>query len=271
MKILLIFQKQKLDSEEDLFLNETIQSFARSGYQVQIYELCKGAGLLKFFRFICAQSFNSLHLICFKKQLLSYKLALKLMRISYTCSFSSRNARALPISMEFLPHIRENVDVENLNFPIYATKTLVDKNQGVEEFCQLDLKGSKIIFGHGPMLEKYKKKYGSKVLFYPMGHFKKMSHLINVFIYTKKKSVAPMYVVQALSYSIPVASLENPAVENIIKKRVNGFIANDLELAALECLNLERGDCFQSAKAYFMNDRFKELAHSCLVGLSPMG
>lgn len=270
MNILLIFEKQVLASEEDLFLNETIRALSRGDDQVEIQEVEGVSSLQSFLKRVRLGGYDVLHFICFKRRHLLYKGMLKLMGLAYTSSFGSDKEKSLPLTFEFKPpELSSTNAMKDFNFPIYATKVFLDKNQGVEEFCTLDLKGSKIVFGQGPLRHEYEKQFGAEVMFLPVEEFRQMSHLIDVFVYTKKASVAPMFVLEALSYSIPVASVKNPVVEKMIRKRVNGYISNDLQKASLECLSLSGPDCLQSVKSYFFADKFIEQARSCLVESLP--
>jgi hypothetical protein len=261
MKILLIFQKQKMLSEEEIFVDQTVKAFIRAGDEIELYE----GGVRKLIKLVKKESFDAIHFICFNKSFTLEKFALKILRQYFTSSFSKNDIKHLPMSMEYHAPVPSYINPHEFVFPIYATKSLFNDEKGVEEFCQLNLKGTKVIFGDGPLRKKIEAKYGSSMLFREMQDFSMMSHLIDVFIYTQNESVVPMYALEALMYSIPVATKNNTAVAKLLRNRFNGFSSDSFEFSALECLSLSRNDAIASVKSYLLEDRFKEQARNCLV------
>ncbi len=134
---------------------------------------------------------------------------------------------------------------------IYIGRLAIEKNP--EEFLRLDLPGTKLVIGGGPLLPKLKKKY-------PKTHFlgrytvgkdfvEKLSYG-DVFIFPSRTETFGMVVLEALSCGIPVAAHDVMGPRDIITNGVDGYLGEDLHEAALKCLELKSEDCRATALKY---------------------
>ncbi len=134
---------------------------------------------------------------------------------------------------------------------VYFGRLAVEKNP--EEFLELQLPGTKLVIGDGPLLPMLKKKY-PKARFlgkYKVGkEFVDQLSLCDVFIFPSRTETFGLVVLEALACGIPVAAHSCMGPRDIITEGKDGYLSEDLALAAQKCLALSRDDCRATALQY---------------------
>lgn len=131
---------------------------------------------------------------------------------------------------------------KELNFkrPIFLNVGRVSYEKNLEEFLSLNLPGTKIIVGTGPLLEKYKRKYPD-VIFLGKKEGRDLAEIYassDVFVFPSKTDTFGMVLIESLACGLPVAAYPVTGPLEIIENGKNGYLSENLKEACLNCLNL---------------------------------
>lgn len=145
----------------------------------------------------------------------------------------------------------------------YFSRLAVEKNP--EEFFALDLPGTKLVIGDGPLRPELEERYGAthRFLGYKYGHeLVDWLSRSDVVIFPSKTETFGLVALEALACGVPVAAHDVMGPRDIITNGVDGCLSDDLRAAALKCLDLSRDACRQKAEQYSWShsaDRFLEV------------
>lgn len=139
----------------------------------------------------------------------------------------------------FRPRDERPIDLPRPVF-LHVGRIAVEKN--VEAFLKLELPGSKLVVGGGPMLDELKAKYpnvtfvGPKLgaelaAYYAMG---------DVFVFPSLTDTFGNVVLEALSSGVPVAAYPVMGPKDIIGTSGAGTLDEDLQRGALAALNIPK-------------------------------
>jgi glycosyltransferase involved in cell wall biosynthesis len=123
---------------------------------------------------------------------------------------------------------------QDLNGPIalYVGRLAVEKN--LEEFLQMDWPGSKVVVGHGPEEENYKKRY-PKVHFVGKKAGKELGdhyRSADVFVFPSYTDTFGIVLIEALACGLPVAAHPVTGPIDVIVDDTLGYLDPDLSVAA---------------------------------------
>ena len=127
--------------------------------------------------------------------------------------------------------------------PVFLNVGRIAVEKNVETFLAMDLPGSKLVVGDGPMLEDFKARYpdvtftGAKsgvelAALYAMG---------DVFVFPSLTDTFGLVVLEALASGVPVAAYPVTGPKDIIGDSGAGVVDDDLRKASLACLDLSSG------------------------------
>ncbi|HLH12513.1 MAG TPA: glycosyltransferase family 1 protein [Methylovirgula sp.] len=173
-------------------------------------------------------------------------------------------------------------DVLDLPRPIFlfVGRLAVEKN--VEAFLRLDLPGSKVVVGNGPLQTRL-------AAAYPQVHFlgalcgeglAKVYSSADVFVFPSLTDTFGIVLLEALASGLPVAAFPVTGPLDVIGDSGTGVLAPDLRQAALRALGISRESCRshatkftwkESARQFFENIRVAQMrrdARPKLVGLA---
>jgi len=136
--------------------------------------------------------------------------------------------------------------------PIFLNvgRVAIEKNIGA--FLDLNLPGSKVVVGDGPVFNALKSKY-------PGAHFlgeKKGAELAriyassDVFVFPSRTDTFGIVLLEALASGLPVAAYPVTGPIDVVADGVNGALSENLGHAALKALSLDRGAARQAAMRY---------------------
>ena len=120
---------------------------------------------------------------------------------------------------------------------VYFGRLAIEKNP--EEFLQLELPGTKLVMGDGPLRLMLEKKYPEAHFFgrYKVGkEFVDQLSLCDVFVFPSRTETFGLVVLEALALGIPVAAHDVMGPRDIITPGKDGYLSEDLGEAALKCL-----------------------------------
>jgi len=134
---------------------------------------------------------------------------------------------------------------------VYFGRLAIEKSP--EEFLKLDLPGTKVVMGGGPLLPMLQKKYPEARFLgaYKVGkEFVSRLSQCDVFVFPSRTETFGLVVLEALACGLPVAAHDVMGPRDTITNGKDGYLSEDLQEAALKCLALSRDDCRAKALQY---------------------
>ncbi|MBC8130898.1 MAG: glycosyltransferase family 1 protein [Rhizobiaceae bacterium] len=136
--------------------------------------------------------------------------------------------------------------------PIFLTVSRVAPEKNIEAFLELDLPGSKVVVGDGPMLADMRRRYphvhfaGSQTGAMLARHYSSA----DVFVFPSKTDTFGIVLIEALACGVPVASYPEPGPLDVIAGTKAGCMSEDLREACLCALTLDRADALERSHAF---------------------
>ncbi len=165
-----------------------------------------------------------------------------------------KNVVVVPLGVDIIQFIRNSSPpLPPLPKPVFVYFSRIAPEKSPEEFLKLKLSGTKLVIGDGPDRAKLEKKYGkeNKFVGYKRGQeLVDWLSLADVFIFPSRTETFGLVVLEALACGIPVAAHSCVGPRDIITEGKDGYLSEDLALAALKCLVLSRDDCRATAEKY---------------------
>ena len=136
-------------------------------------------------------------------------------------------------------------DFLGLPRPIFLAVGRVAVEKNFSAFLELDLPGSKVVVGDGPMLDKLRRRH-------PEAHFlgrhvgKDLARLYasaDVFVFPSRTDTFGLVLLEALASGVPVAAYPVPGPLDVIGDSGAGVLDEDLGKAALAALDIPRECC----------------------------
>jgi len=153
-------------------------------------------------------------------------------------------------SFKFSNKIRDNNKIRLL----YVGRVSEEKN--IEDFLDIDQKFfvpklEKIVVGDGPALKKLKKKYASDQSINFMGckrgnELEQEYQNADIFVFPSKTDTFGIVMLEAMACGTPVAGYRVMGPKDIIMPGINGHIDDNLTVAVLKCIAMNRKKCFNS-------------------------
>jgi len=150
---------------------------------------------------------------------------------------------------QFRPGPARARDAERPVF-LYVGRVAVEK--GIETFLDLDLPGSKVVVGDGPLLETLKRSY-PKVRFTGP----KFDHELaaeyaaaDAFVFPSRTDTFGIVLLEAMASGLPVAAFPVTGPIDVVRHGETGILGEDLRAAALAALTLDRVAVRQHAMSF---------------------
>jgi len=155
----------------------------------------------------------------------------------------------------------ESISAKSFNFngPVFTYFGRIATEKNVEEFLELQLPGTKLIVGDGPLRKKLESKYISNTIFTGYKDGQELVDLLSVsdvFVFPSLTDTFPLAIIEAFACGLPVACHDVMDLKILVKKDV-GVLDKDLKKAALACLNLQREKCRQYALTFSLEESTK--------------
>jgi len=164
----------------------------------------------------------------------------------------------------FRPEPRAKLD---LPAPVFLYVGRVSPEKNLEAFLRLDLPGSKIVCGGGPLLEHYRRRYpavrwrGST----PRHALRAIYAAADVFVYPSRTDTFGLVMLESLACGTPVAAYPVPGPLDVVGDSDGGVLDTDLRRAALGALDVPRA----RARARAMEFDWNVVARQFLANLAP--
>jgi len=136
--------------------------------------------------------------------------------------------------------------------PIILCVSRASKEKGLEDFCELKVRGTKILVGDGPMLTELKSRYPNVIYI----GFKQGEELANfyaaadVFVFPSKTDTFGVVMLEAIASGTPVAAYPVTGPRDVVVNGVNGFTNDDLAYATEQALLCDRNKVREDSKRY---------------------
>jgi len=143
-------------------------------------------------------------------------------------------------------------DPFDLPRPIFLSVGRIAREKNLPAFLSLDLPGSKVIVGDGPLLPALRRKF-------PHAHFLgrrengKLAALYaaaDVFVFPSRTDTFGLVILEALASGLPVAAYPVPGPLDVIGRSGAGVLDEDLRAAALGALAIPRERCREHALGF---------------------
>ena len=130
---------------------------------------------------------------------------------------------------------------------LYVGRLAVEKN--LPAFLDLDLPGSKLVVGDGPMLASLRRRY-PQVRFAGARHGDELVQhyaAADALVLPSRTETFGLVLLEALACGVPVAAFPAPGPIDVIGSSGVGVLSEDLGAAALACLSVPRKTCREYA------------------------
>ncbi len=142
--------------------------------------------------------------------------------------------------------------VLNLPRPIFLFVGRIAVEKNVEAFLRLDLPGSKVVVGKGPMLERFKAAYPDTHFLGPQQgeDLARTYASSDVFVFPSLTDTFGIVLLEALASGLPVAAYPVMGPLDVIGDSRVGVLDHDLRRAALAALDIPRELCRAHASTF---------------------
>ncbi len=165
-----------------------------------------------------------------------------------------KNLVVMPLGVDVELFIRNpEPSVPALPKPVFVYFSRLAPEKSPEEFMKLSLPGTKLVIGDGPLRKELEKKYGAENKFvgYKQGReLVDWLSLSDVFVFPSRTETFGLVSLEALSCGIPVAAHDVMGPADIITHGKDGHLSDDLQTAAMRCLDRAPADCRAKAEQY---------------------
>lgn len=133
---------------------------------------------------------------------------------------------------------------------LYVGRIAVEKN--IKAFLDLDLPGRKVLVGSGPQEEELKRLYPEALFTGPkQGRDLALAYAsADVFVFPSLTDTFGLVLLEALASGVPVAAFPVSGPKDVITEPGAGVLSEDLRLAALQALELDKKDARALALRY---------------------
>jgi glycosyltransferase involved in cell wall biosynthesis len=162
-----------------------------------------------------------------------------------------KNVRLWPLGVDVdLFKRNDNIPHEYSRFqkPVFIYFGRIAKEKNVEEFLKIDLPGTKLVVGAGPLKKALEQKYKNAIF----TGCKKGQELVDllsasdVFVFPSLTDTFPLAIIEALACGLPIAAHDIMNLDKLVTKDV-GILSDDLKTAAIECLKIPKENCRRKA------------------------
>lgn len=129
---------------------------------------------------------------------------------------------------------------DHLERPIMINVGRVSPEKNLEAFLSIDMPGTKVIVGDGPIFHELKSKY-PKVVFVGAKRGEVLAkHFASadVFVFPSLTDTFGVVMIEANASGLPVAAYPVTGPIDVIENNINGVLSDDLEFAIQQALNI---------------------------------
>jgi glycosyltransferase involved in cell wall biosynthesis len=156
-----------------------------------------------------------------------------------------RNVVSVPHGVDanlFRPSLRTDLGIPR---PIFLFVGRLSKEKNVEAFLGLDLPGSKMVVGDGPLLRRLRRRFPD-ASFVGSQTTQKLATIYasaDVFVFPSRTDTFGLVLLEALASGLPIAAFPAQGPLDIIQRVPVGAIDSNLRTACLRALKVSRETC----------------------------
>ncbi len=169
-------------------------------------------------------------------------------------SYGFKNMVIVPLGVDTELFVRNPMpSLPALPSPVFTYFGRLAPEKSIEEFLKLKLPGTKLVIGDGPDRVRLEKIYGRDHTFLGYKHGQELVNwlsITNVFVFPSRTETFGLVALEALACGIPVAAHDVMGPRDIITEGKDGYLDDDLAIAARKCLSLSSEDCRAKALQY---------------------
>lgn len=152
--------------------------------------------------------------------------------------------------------------------PVFLYVGRVSYEKNLEAFLKLDLPGTKVVYGTGPLRDKLMAAYPEVVWrgIVPRRELPAVYSAADVFVFPSHSETFGLVMLEAMACGTPVAAFPVPGPLDVVADSDGGVLDKDLRKAALEALELSR----QAARARALQFDWNEVCEQFLGMLVPV-
>jgi glycosyltransferase involved in cell wall biosynthesis len=158
----------------------------------------------------------------------------------------------------------QQVDVLGLPRPIHLFVGRVSYEKNIEAFLQLDLPGSKVVCGVGPLLDRLKSRYPN-VTWLPIMDRPSLAKVYcsaDLFVFPSRADTFGLVILEAMACGTPVAAYPVEGPLDVIGDSDAGVMHEDLGVACSRAIQIDRAAPLRRAEQFDwsqVTDQFLEL------------
>ncbi len=136
--------------------------------------------------------------------------------------------------------------------PIFVTLGRVAVEKNIDAFLSLDLPGTKVVIGKGPMEQELKQRFPQAKFLGQLENGTLAAHLAaaDVFVFPSLTDTFGVVQLEALASGLPIAAFPVTGPKDVVADNPIGVLNQDLRTACLEALNVSREACRTFALRY---------------------
>ena len=140
--------------------------------------------------------------------------------------------------------------------PVFLYVGRVSPEKNLEAFLRLDLPGSKVVCGGGPLLSRYRRRYPDVRWRGPVARqaLAPIYSDADVFVYPSRTDTFGLVMLEAMACGTPVAAYPVPGPLDVVGDSGGGILDGDLRRAALRALDVPRAHARERAMAFDWDD-----------------
>lgn len=146
----------------------------------------------------------------------------------------------------------ETLKGKMLMLPILMNVGRVSVEKNLEAFYDLNMPGTKIQVGDGPMLEAYREKYPD-VLFVGAQKGEELARLYSkadVMVFPSKSDTFGLVMIEAMRCGTPVAAFPVTGPKDIVLNGKNGYMSDDLAMAVNICTLIPECEVLRTSERF---------------------
>ena len=136
--------------------------------------------------------------------------------------------------------------------PILLHVGRVSQEKNIDAFLKLNVSGTKVVVGDGPIREKLEKQFPNAVfLGWRFGEeLAKAYSGADVLVFPSRSDTFGMVMIESLACGTPIAAFPVCGPVDIVENGVNGEMNEDLSIAIRNALSVSREKCLESSQRW---------------------
>lgn len=138
----------------------------------------------------------------------------------------------------------------NLRKPVVLCVSRASREKGLDDFCRLEVGGTKVLVGDGPYLQELKDKYEGRVEFigYKMGRELAEYYAgADVFVFPSKTDTFGVVMLESIACGTPIAAYPVSGPLDVVEEGINGSMGEDLKEAVEKALKCDRREVHRTS------------------------